>query len=112
MMMKSSNYILNPIAYVRSIHEEEVKVLADCFKVNKYQCIEENILYDAMIIYNLLDKPKHIDVLFQEYVEKNNIELSINIERLLYLSLTMLFAIGKIEQKGHLVQRRLADDIK
>ena len=112
MMILNNNYILSPIAYIKTIQEEEVKALADCFRLNKYQCIDENVLYDAMILYKLLDKPKHIDILFNEYIEKTQMELSINIERLLYLSLTMLFATGTVEKVGHLIKRRESDAAK
>lgn len=107
MMTLSNTHILNPIPYIRIIYrEEEVKRMADSFRVNKYQCIEENVLYDAMVLYKLLDRPKHIDILFSEFIEKREIELSINIERLLYLAMTLLFATGQIEQIGYLIKRR------
>lgn len=79
--------------------------MIDFFKFNKYHSINENIPYTAMKLYSLLDKPKHIDVLFNDYIEDTNLSLSLNLERLLYLALTFLFSIGTIENDGVLIRR-------
>lgn len=102
--MRLNNYATNAcISYF--IEKEVVNELIDCFKLNKYQSIEENILYIGMRIYKMLDKPKHIDVLFEKYSKENAIELSINLERLLYLALTFLFSIGMVEMNENLIRR-------
>lgn len=85
--------------------EEAVIKLIDCFKVNKYQSIDEHILYISMNIYKILNKPQHIDVIFDTYSKENNIELSINLERLLYLALTFLFSLGVVEVSENMVRR-------
>ncbi|WP_222666467.1 hypothetical protein [Clostridium botulinum] len=79
--------------------------MIDCFKINKYQSVDENILYIAMHLYKLLNKAEHIDILFDKYSKEKNIELSVNLERLLYLALTFLYSIGMIGAKGNLIRR-------
>ncbi len=79
--------------------------MIDCFRVNKYQSIDEHILYIAMNIYKILDKPEHIDLIFDKYSKANNVELSINLERLLYLALTFLFSLGLVEMSENMVRR-------
>jgi ABC-type uncharacterized transport system permease subunit len=85
--------------------KEVVKELADCFKINKYQALEENVLYDAMVIYNLLNRPMHIDILFDKFAKDMDRELSVNLERMLYLSITFLFSIGKVVMEDNLISR-------
>ncbi|MBN1039967.1 hypothetical protein DVW12_14770 [Clostridium botulinum] len=77
----------------------------DFFKFSKYHSINENIPYTAMKLYNLLDTPKHIDVLFNNYIEETNLSLSLNLERLLYLALMFLFSIGMVKNDGCLIRR-------
>lgn len=84
---------------------EAVSKLIDCFKVNKYQSIDEHILYIAMNIYKILEKPQHIDVIFDKYSKESGIELSLNLERLLYLALTFLFSVGMVDIDGNMVRR-------
>ncbi|WP_136710996.1 ABC-three component system middle component 6 [Clostridium tyrobutyricum] len=79
--------------------------MIDCFKINKYQSIDENILYIGMNLYNILKRPQHIDVVFKKYSIDNNLELGINLERLLYLALTFLYSVGMIEISGKLLRR-------
>ena len=95
-----------PIAFVQPYISEEVdSFMIDFFKFNKYHSINENIPYTAMKLYNLLDKPKHIDILFNNYIEETNLSLSLNLERLLYLALMFLFSIGVVENDGQLIRR-------
>lgn len=77
----------------------------DYFKIGKYQLVEENVLYTARILYDILEQKKHIDELFEEYSEYNNIQLSINVEKTLFLSLTFLFSLGKIKVENNLIVR-------
>ena len=101
--------IRNNIVEIRAIsyymQQEVVCDLIDCFKINKYQSVDENILYIAMQLYKLLSKAEHIDTLFDKYSKERNIELSVNLERLLYLALTFLYMIGMIETKDNLIRR-------
>jgi len=71
--------------------------------MSKYQTVEENVLVTSKILYELLDKQKHIDQLFLEFARTRNIQLNLNIERILYLSLTLLFSFGLINLKNNLV---------
>lgn len=75
--------------------------------MNKYQSLEENLLYDAMILYSLLqnNKSKHIDELFSEFVKQQRIVLSVNLERILFLSLTFLYSIGLITYNNGMIKR-------
>lgn len=107
-MMLSRNIIFksNYSYIISKAPEEVVKKLADCFKINKYQALEENVLYDSMVIYNLLSKPMHIDILFDKFAKETDRELSVNLERMLYLSITFLFSIGKVVMEDNLISRR------
>ena len=77
----------------------------DYFKIGKYQLVEENVLYTARILYDILEQKKHIDELFEEYSEYNNIQLSLNVEKTLFLSLIFLFSLGKIKVENNLIVR-------
>lgn len=79
----------------------------DFFKMDKYQSIEENLLYDAKVLYKLLKKGKsmHIDELFDLFIEEQGVTLSLNIERILYLALTFLYAHNLIAFNTNMVKR-------
>lgn len=76
------------------------------FLVSKYQTVEENVLVTSKILFELMDKQKHIDQLFLEFSMKRNIQLNLNIERILYLSLTLLYSFDLIDLKNNLVMRK------
>lgn len=80
------------------------------FLMNKYQTVEENVLVTSKILYELLDKQKHIDQLFLEFSKKRNIILNLNIERVLYISLTFLFSFDLITLNNNLVMRTNVND--
>lgn len=86
--------------------KEEVLELIDCFKVNKYQSIDEHILYISMNIYKILEKPQHIDEVFDKYSRQNGLELSVNLERLLYLALTFLFSLDIVDISENMIRRK------
>ncbi|WP_318842017.1 ABC-three component system middle component 6 [Priestia megaterium] len=75
--------------------------------MNKYQSLEENLLYDAKVLYSLLEnnKSKHVDELFSEFARKQNIILSVNIERFLFLSLSFLYATGLITSDNNMIKK-------
>ncbi|WP_232724447.1 ABC-three component system middle component 6 [Geobacillus thermodenitrificans] len=79
----------------------------DYFIMNKYQSLEENLLYDAKVLYGLLqeNKPKHIDELFTEFAKQQGVVLSVNIERVLFLALTFLYSIGLITYNSSMIKR-------
>ena len=52
--MIASN-IYNPICINYFIDKEEEVCLIDCFSINKYQSINENILYISMNLYKLIN---------------------------------------------------------
>lgn len=78
--------------------------------MNKYQTVEENVLVTSKILYELLDKQKHIDQLFLEFAQNRNIILNLNIERVLYLSLTFLYSFDLIVLNNNLVMRTKNND--
>lgn len=75
------------------------------FMLSKHQRIEENVLVTSKVLYDFLSKEKHIDELFLEYAEKHDDGLNLNIERILYLSLSFLFALGLIALNNNMVMR-------
>jgi len=77
------------------------------FTMHKYQSLEENLLYDAKVLYSLLDdnKQKHIDELFSEFAQRQGIELNVNIERVLFLSLSFLYSTGLIISDNNMIKR-------
>lgn len=77
------------------------------FTMHKYQSLEENLLYDAKVLYSLLDdnKQKHIDELFSEFAQRQGIELNVNIERVLFLSLSFLYSTGLITSDNNMIKR-------
>ncbi|PRS04907.1 hypothetical protein C6W22_17140 [Bacillus atrophaeus] len=77
------------------------------FSMHKYQSLEENLLYDAKVLYSLLDdnKPKHLDELFTEFAQKQDIVLNVNIERVLFLSLSFLYSTGLIASDSNMIKR-------
>jgi hypothetical protein len=80
------------------------------FLLSKHQTIEENVLVSSKILYELLNKKKHIDQLFLEFAKKQNIVLNLNIERVLYLSLTFLYSLDLISLQNNLVMRKKKND--
>ncbi|OMD01074.1 ABC-three component system middle component 6 [Paenibacillus odorifer] len=77
----------------------------DFFHLSKHQAVEENILVSSKIIYELLKSSMHIDELFLEYAHSRNLILSLNIERILYLSLAFLYSVNKVEITNNMVRR-------
>lgn len=77
----------------------------DYFTYNKYQTINENIPYSAMVLYKLLDNKMTVDELMNKYSKENDIILNINLERILLLSLSFLFSLGKIKVSKGKVER-------
>ncbi|MCG1024035.1 ABC-three component system middle component 6 [Sutcliffiella horikoshii] len=78
----------------------------DFFLLNKHQSNEENVIFTSKIIYELLDSEKHIDELFEQFAIEQQMILNLNVERILYLSLTFLFSFDLIILKNNLVKRK------
>lgn len=106
---KTSNSKGVVIPFVRDInlnYEKTERVDMRYFLLNKQNSVEENVLFTAKILYEQLEDTKlHIDQLFLEFVKKQNITLNLNIERILYLALTFLFSIGKINFTDNMIER-------
>jgi hypothetical protein len=75
------------------------------FLLNKHQSIEENVIFTSKILYELLNNEKHIDELFQQFANEQQITLNLNVERILYLSLVLLYSFDLIVIKNNLVKR-------
>ncbi|NTU20328.1 hypothetical protein HPY28_08380 [Brevibacillus sp. HB1.2] len=77
----------------------------DYFLVSKHQIVEENILYTSKVLFELLEKELHVDELFLLYAQKRNITLNLNIERTLYLALTLLFSMNLVLNNQNMLKR-------
>ncbi len=93
--------------YIQGIEKNEVsKTTMNYFLLTKYRSVEENVLFTAKVLYELLDsKNKHIDQLFLEFSNKQGITINLNIERILYLALTFLFSLGKITINENMIEK-------
>ncbi|THE13194.1 hypothetical protein E1I69_08775 [Bacillus timonensis] len=80
------------------------------FLLSKHQTIEENVLVTSKVLFELLNKKKHVDQLFLEFAKKQNVVLNLNIERVLYLSLTFLYSLDVISIQNNLVMRKKKND--
>ncbi len=77
----------------------------DYFLTNKYQPLDENVLFASKIILELVNDKKHLDELFADYAKTRNIALSLNMERILYLAISFLYALGRIRLNNNIVMR-------
>lgn len=80
------------------------------FLINKHQTVEENVLVASKVLYELLPTQKHIDQLFLDFADRQEIKLNLNIERILYLSLAFLYAFDLISLKNNFVIRKIEND--
>ncbi|MGR5868386.1 hypothetical protein ACT7C5_13080 [Bacillus pacificus] len=69
----------------------------DFFLLNKQFNLEDNVLWVAKTCYELLDQSYHLDELFNKYIEQEDVQLNLNLERILYLALSffVLFRVSK-----------------
>ncbi|QSF42317.1 hypothetical protein ICR96_30255 (plasmid) [Priestia megaterium] len=73
--------------------------------MSKYLSVEENVLFTAKVLFELIgNKRKHIDQLFLEFAQKQGITINLNIERILYLSLTFLYSLGKVTFNKNMIE--------
>ncbi|WP_163536346.1 ABC-three component system middle component 6 [Gracilibacillus sp. YIM 98692] len=77
----------------------------DFFLINKNQPVEENVIFTSKKLFELLKNEMHIDELFERFSKDQGITLNLNVERILYLSLTFLFSFDLISLKNNLVKR-------
>lgn len=98
--------------YRESKKKEQGKTGMNYFLLSKYLSVEENVLFTAKVLYELLDnKRQHIDQLFLDFSYKQNITINLNVERILYLALTFLFALGKITITENMIEK-IEDETK
>lgn len=91
--------------YRNTKSEGREKKHTNYFLLSKYRSVEENVLFTAKVLFELLeDKRKHIDQLFLEFAEKQGITINLNIERILYLSLTFLYSLGKVTFNKNMIE--------
>lgn len=98
------------VIYLTKTKEKRKFDIMNFFLLNKHQSIEENVIFTSKVIYELLESEKHIDELFEEFASQQQITLNLNIERILYLSLTFLFSLDLIILKNNLVKRKEYDN--
>jgi hypothetical protein len=77
----------------------------DFFIMSKHSTVHENVLLNAKILFELIKEQKHIDVLFSDYAAEQNIYLNLNIERILYLSLVLLYSMELIVIENNMVKK-------
>lgn len=75
------------------------------FLLTKFNAVEENVLYSSKVLFELLEKEKHIDQLFLDYAKSQDLIINLNIERILYLSLTFLYSLGKVSFNQNMISR-------
>lgn len=92
--------------YRESKRIEVGKTTMNYFLLTKYRSVEENVLFTAKVLYELLEtKNKHVDQLFLEFSNKQGITINMNVERILYLALTFLFSLGKITINENMIEK-------
>lgn len=70
------------------------------FKVNKYSSLDENPLFIAKKVYELiLEKDKSLNDIIDEYSKKYEVNIGVNMESSLYLAITFLFATDRLVMK-------------
>lgn len=70
----------------------------DYFKLNKYSIVDENILYIAKNIIEILNSSdKSFGKIMEIYKNKYSPDMSLNIETNIYLAMSFLFSTGKIK---------------
>lgn len=85
--------------------QEKGKTKMNYFLLSKYRSVEENVLFTAKVLFELLEgKRKHIDQLFSEFASKQEITINLNVERILYLSLTLLYSMGKVTFNENMIE--------
>lgn len=73
----------------------------DYFKINKYSLIDENIIFISSNIMGILsDGAKSFGKIMNEYQKKYALDMSLNLEMNIYLSMLFLYEIGKINFDG------------
>lgn len=77
----------------------------DLFIANKYQSKYENIMYVSKYLYDLLNKPMGIDVLFKKFEDKTGETITCEYEQTLMLSLCFLFSIELTELTDNKIRR-------
>lgn len=74
----------------------------DYFKINKYSSIDDNILYIANNLIDIISGGyKSFGKIVEEYQQKYCSELSLNMEMNIYLAMLFLYGIGKIDVKDN-----------
>lgn len=83
------------------VYQQNFENIANHFILTKHKAIEENVLFTAKELYEILsDKPKHIDELILEYSNNISVTVSLNLERIIYLALTFLYSINEVKLEG------------
>lgn len=79
--------------------------MMDFFLMSKHSTVHENVLLNAKVLFELIEEQKHIDELFNDYAKEQSILLNLNVERILYLSLVLLYSMELIELENNTVKK-------
>ncbi|AAS43477.1 MULTISPECIES: hypothetical protein [Bacillus] len=77
----------------------------DFFLLNKQFNLEDNVLWVAKTCYELLDQSYHLDELFNKYIEQEDVQLNLNLERILYLALSFLYSLELVKIKNNRIEK-------
>ena len=76
--------------------------MVDYFKINKYSSIDDNILYIANNLIDIISGGyKSFGKIVEKYQQKYSPELSLNMEMNIYLAMLFLYGRGKIDVKDN-----------
>ena len=74
----------------------------DCFRINKYSSIDDNILYIANNLMKIMTGSyKRLEKIIEGYKRNFAVDLGLNMETNIYLALIFLYSIGKISVKDN-----------
>jgi hypothetical protein len=77
----------------------------DYFKINKYSVVDENILYIAKNLIEILaSSDKTFGKVMELYKSRYSQDMNFNIETNVYLAMCLLYGTGKISLDGNLIR--------
>ena len=77
----------------------------DLYKTNKFQSKYENILFVSKLLYELINKPISVDLLFKKFEVKTGGPITYEYEQTLLLSLCFMFSTSLIRVEDNKIGR-------
>ncbi len=77
----------------------------DLYKTNKYQSKYENLLYMSRKVFEIIEKPITIDILFYKLEKQVPFTITPEFESIIFLSLGFLYSVGLIDFQENHIQR-------